>query len=61
VFTLRERFEEHHDSEIAIKGVVYPGVVMESHDRYYEISEKRSGVVFFFDRDSGRIRERPIE
>ncbi|MDR0587137.1 MAG: FapA family protein [Treponema sp.] len=60
VFTLRERFEEHHDSEIAIKGAVYPGVVMESHDRYYEISEKRSGVVFFFDRDSGRIRERPI-
>jgi uncharacterized protein (DUF342 family) len=61
VFTLRERFEEHHDSEIAIKGVVHPGVVMESHDRYYEISEKRNGVVFFFDRDSGRIRERPIE
>jgi uncharacterized protein (DUF342 family) len=61
VFTLRERFEEHHDSEIAIKGAVYPGVVMESHDRYYEISEKRSGVVFFFDRDSGRIRERSIE
>jgi uncharacterized protein (DUF342 family) len=60
VFTLRERFEEHHDSEIAITGAVHPGVVMESHDRYYEISEKRSGVVFFFDRDSGRIRERPI-
>ncbi|MDR2048937.1 MAG: FapA family protein, partial [Treponema sp.] len=61
VFTLRERFEEHHDSEIAIKGAVYPGVVMESHDRYYEIFEKRSGVVFFFDRDSGRIKERPIK
>jgi uncharacterized protein (DUF342 family) len=61
VFTLRERFEEHHDSEIAIKGTVYPGVVMESHDRYYEISEKRNGVIFFFDRDSGRIREKPIK
>jgi uncharacterized protein (DUF342 family) len=61
VFTLRERFEEHHDSEIAIKGTVYPGVVMESHDRYYEIFEKRNGVVFFFDRDAGRIRERPIK
>jgi uncharacterized protein (DUF342 family) len=61
VFTLRERFEEHHDSEITIKNVVHPGVVMESHDRYYEISEKRDGVVFFFDRDSGRIKERPIE
>jgi uncharacterized protein (DUF342 family) len=60
VFTLRERFEEHHDSEIAITGAVYPGVVMESHDRYYEISEKRSGVVFFFDRDSGHIGEKPI-
>jgi uncharacterized protein (DUF342 family) len=61
VFTLRERFEEHHDSEIAIKGTVYPGVVMESHDRYYEISEKRNGAIFFFDRDSGRIREKPIK
>ncbi|MDR2608871.1 MAG: FapA family protein [Treponema sp.] len=58
IFTLREKYEEHFDSEIRIRGTVYPGVVMESHDRYYEVSQARSGVVFYFDRDIGRIKER---
>ncbi|MDR1929876.1 MAG: FapA family protein [Treponema sp.] len=57
IFTLREKFEEHHDSEIRINGAVYPGVVMESHDRYYEITEKRQGAVFYFNRETGRIME----
>ena len=60
VFNLREKFEEHFDSEIRINGTVYPGVVIESHNRYYEIQEKRSGVIFYFDRESGRIKEEPI-
>ncbi|MDR1655426.1 MAG: FapA family protein [Treponema sp.] len=58
IFTLREKYEEHFDSEIRIRGTVYPGVVMESHDRYYEVSQARSGVVFYFDRETGRIKER---
>ncbi|MDR2109877.1 MAG: FapA family protein [Spirochaetaceae bacterium] len=58
VFTLREKFEEHFESEIRVRGLIYPGVVMESHDRYYEIIQKRSQVIFFFDRESGRIKER---
>jgi uncharacterized protein (DUF342 family) len=61
VFNLREKFEEHFDSEIRINGTVYPGVVIESHNRYYEIQEKRSGVIFYFDRESGRIKENPID
>jgi uncharacterized protein (DUF342 family) len=60
VFTLRERFEEHHDSEVRIRGTVYPGVVMESHDRYYEIKQARSKVIFYFDRESGRIKEKHL-
>jgi uncharacterized protein (DUF342 family) len=60
IFTLREKFEEHHDSEIQIRGTVYPGVVMESHNRYYEITEKRQGVVFYFNRETGRIMERNV-
>jgi uncharacterized protein (DUF342 family) len=59
VFTLREKFEEHYVSEVLIRGTVYPGVVIESHDRYYEIQQIRSRVVFFFDRESGRIKEKP--
>jgi uncharacterized protein (DUF342 family) len=60
VFTLRERFEEHHDSEIRIRGTIHPGVIIESHDRYYAVKQTRSGVVFYFDRESGRIREKPL-
>ncbi|MCL2319008.1 MAG: FapA family protein [Treponema sp.] len=59
-FTLREKFEEHHESEICIRGTVFPGVVIESHDRYYEVQQKRSRVIFYFDRESGRIKERPL-
>jgi uncharacterized protein (DUF342 family) len=61
VFTLREKFEEHYNSLITVRGSVYPGVVIESHDRYYEVHQTRSRVVFYFDRESGRIKERPLE
>ncbi len=61
LFTLREKFEEHHHSEIRVRGTVFPGVVMESHGRYYEIKQKRSQVVFVFDREIGRIQEKPLK
>ncbi|MCA1949787.1 MAG: FapA family protein [Treponema sp.] len=60
LFTLREKFEEHHGSEIRVRGTVYPGVVMESHGRYYEVKQKRTGVVFYFNRDTGRIQEKNL-
>ena len=61
VFNLREKFEEHYDSEVRSRGTVYPGVVIESHNRYYEVKQMRSRVVFYFDRESGRIKEKPLE
>jgi uncharacterized protein (DUF342 family) len=61
VFTLREKFEEHFESEVRVRGAAHPGVVMESHGRYYEVTQKRSRVVFYFDRESGRIKDRPLE
>jgi uncharacterized protein (DUF342 family) len=60
MFTLREKFEEHHESAITIKGFVYPGVVIESHGRYYEITEKRQGAAFFFNQETGRIMEKKL-
>jgi uncharacterized protein (DUF342 family) len=60
VFTLREKFEEHHESEIRIRGTVHPGVVMESQDRYYEVKQKRDRVIFYFDRTTGRIMEKNL-
>jgi uncharacterized protein (DUF342 family) len=61
IFTLREKFEEHHESDIRIRGTVYPGVVMESHGRYYEVQQTRSRAVFYFDRETGRIQVRALE
>ncbi|MDR2111151.1 MAG: FapA family protein, partial [Spirochaetaceae bacterium] len=60
IFTLREKFEEHQPSEIRVRGTIYPGVVMESHDRYYEITRERSRVIFYFDRELGRIQEKEL-
>lgn len=61
VFTLRERFEEHFDSEIVVHGTVYPGVVLESHGRTVEITAPKKDVSFTFDRVSGRIIESGAE
>ena len=61
VFTLREKFEEHNESEVRIRGTVFPGVVIESHNRYYEIKQKRDRVIFYFDRKSGTIKEKPLD
>ena len=59
VFTLKEKFEEHYESEVRVRGAVFPGVIIESHDRYYEVKQKRNDVVFCFDSKTGRITENP--
>lgn len=61
LFTLRERFEEHHESEVRVRGTVFPGVVLESHGRYYEIKQRKSKVIFIFDPQLGRIQEGPLQ
>ena len=61
LFALKEKFEEHHESEIRCRGTVFPGLVIESHNRYYEVKQERNSVVFYFDRASGTIKERSIE
>ena len=55
IFKLKENFESHIPSEVRITGTVYPGVILESHGRYYEIREPASHVVFTFDSKQGRI------
>ncbi len=61
LFTLREKFEEHNESEVRVRGSAFPGVVLESHGRYFEVKQKRAGVVFYFDRAVGRIQEKPLK
>lgn len=61
LFTLRERFEEHHEGGITVSGTVHPGVTLESHGRKLDIRSPRKAVSFIFDERTGRLIERPIE
>jgi len=61
IFALREKFEEHHESEVRVRGSIFPGVILESHDRYYEVKQKRNRVIFYFDRGTGSIKEKSLD
>lgn len=61
LFQLNEKFEEHHPAEIVVRGAVYPGVVLESHNHFLEIRAKKQQVAFSFDVQLGRIVERPLK
>ncbi|MDR1625141.1 MAG: FapA family protein [Spirochaetia bacterium] len=60
LLTLRERFEEHFPGEITVRGTLYPGVVIESHGRYYEVKQPRTKLKLVFDQESGKIVEKQI-
>ncbi len=61
VFNLKENFEFHIPSSIKVLGTIYPGVVLESHGRYFEVFEKQSNIEFKFDEVNGNIVSTPIE
>ncbi len=61
LFNLREKFEEHFPSEIVVRGDIFPGVVLESHGRFHEITSRKKAVSFFFDSETGRIAEKALE
>lgn len=61
VFELREKFEEHFPGEIVIRGSVFAGVVIESHNRFHEIRQTKQKVAFSFDPQLGRVVERPLK
>jgi uncharacterized protein (DUF342 family) len=60
LLTLREKFEEHFPGEIIVHGTLYPGVVIESHGRYYKVKQPKTKVKFVFDQESGKIVEKQI-
>ncbi len=61
VFELREKFEEHFPSEIVVRGSVFAGVVIESHNRFHEVRQTKQKVAFSFDQQLGRVVERPLK
>lgn len=60
IFELREKFEEHFTSEIVVRGSIFAGVVIESHNRFHEIRQTKQKVAFSFDPELGRVIERPL-
>ncbi len=60
VFLLREKFEQHFASEVKIRGTLYPGVVIESHGRYYEAASPKKKIEIVFDEQTGRLIDRPL-
>jgi len=60
VFILQERFEQHFPSEIVVRGVAYPGVVLNSHGRQREVKAGVREVVFYFNTTTGRIEEKAL-
>ena len=60
IFDLREKFEAHVASEVRVRGTVFPGVILESHNRFFEVRSKKTKVAFSFDLQLGRIIERPL-
>ncbi len=61
IFTLKEQFETHIISHVRVENTAYPGVVLESHGRYYEVREPKHHVIFIFDQATGQIVCNPIE
>lgn len=61
LFTMRERFEEHFESEVRVRGTIYPGTTLESHGRMVEILTPKKQVSYVFNTTAGRIEERPIK
>lgn len=61
IFTLKEQYETHIISHVRVENTVYPGVILESHGRYYEVRERRNHVIFIFDQKTGQITCNPIQ
>ena len=57
---LHEKYEQHIESSVIVINNVYPGVILESHGRYYEVKQQRKGVVFTFDTNTGSIVCKPL-
>ncbi len=61
LFTLRERYEEHFNSKVVVRGSLYPGVVIESHGRFFETAKPLKNLTIWFNQENGRIESEQTE
>jgi uncharacterized protein len=60
LFWLREKFEQHFDAEVTVRGTAYPGVTLETHGRTFEVAREMNKVVLYFNQEKGIIEDRPV-
>ncbi|MDR2589360.1 MAG: FapA family protein [Spirochaetales bacterium] len=61
LMSLRENFEKHYPSEIRVHGIIYPGVVIGSQGKYYEIrGSNKQHLRLVYDKEAGKIVEHPL-
>jgi hypothetical protein len=58
LIALRDTFDIHVQSEVVVRGTLYPGVVVESHGRRWETRLPKNMITLFFDQTQGRIVEK---
>lgn len=58
ILSLRDRSEQHFPSELTVRGTLFPGVLVESHGRTFEVRKPKAKVTLWFDPAQGRILEK---
>ncbi len=58
LITLRDRYDEHVQSEVVVRGTLYPGAVLESHGRRYETRTEKKMITLYFNPERGAIVEK---
>jgi uncharacterized protein (DUF342 family) len=61
IFLLREKFEEHFESSVKVRGDLFEGTQFYSHGRSLTINTRKRSVEIYFSRDNGKISERPLK
>jgi uncharacterized protein (DUF342 family) len=55
---LHDKYDEHVQSEVIVRGTLYPGAILESHGRRYETRTEKKMISVHFDPVQGRIVEK---
>jgi uncharacterized protein len=58
LIALHDKYDEHVPSEIFVRGTLYPGAVLESHGRRFEVRGEMKMITLHFDPEQGKIVEK---
>ena len=58
LISLHDSFDLHVQSEVVVRGTLFPGTVVESHGRRWETKTEKNMITLFFDQVQGKIAEK---